>query len=114
MFFTEVFLGMALKDTVKKMERMLMDLAVDLRKASEKGNRAASQRVRTGTITFAKLAKQYRKESVSAEKKGSGKKRKKAKKTTRKKAVKKKTTKKKAVHKKTPVRKKKVARKKRR
>ncbi|WP_316356056.1 histone [Candidatus Neptunichlamydia sp. REUL1] len=105
---------MALKDTVKKMERMLMDLAVDLRKASEKGNRAASQRVRTGTITFAKVAKQYRKESVSAEKKGSGKKRKKAKKTTRKKVAKKKTTKKKAVHKKAPVRKKKVARKKRR
>lgn len=114
MFFTEVFLSMALKDTVKKMEEMLMDLAMDLRKASEKGNRAASQRVRTGTIKFAKLAKQYRKESVTADKKGSGTKRKKAKKTTRKKVAKKKVTKKTAVRKKAPVRKKKVARKKRR
>ncbi len=100
---------MALKDTVKKMERMLIDLAVDLRKASEKKNRAASQRVRTGTIMFAKLAKQYRKESVSSEKKRSGKKQKKAKKTTRKKSVKKKVA-----QKKTPGLKKKVARKKRR
>ena len=86
---------MALKDTVKKMERMLMDLAVDLKKASEKGNRAASQRVRTGTIKFAKLSKQYRKESVAADKKGSGTKLKKAKKTTRKKVAKKKAAKKK-------------------
>lgn len=105
---------MALKDTVKKMERMLMDLAVDLKKASEKGNRAASQRVRTGTIKFAKLSKQYRKESVAADKKGSGTKLKKAKKTTRKKVAKKKTTKRKVTRKKAPVRKKKVARKKRR
>ena len=105
---------MALKDTVKKMKRMLMDLAVDLTKASEKGNRAASQRVRTGTIKFAKISKQYRKESVAADKKGSGKKRKKAKKTTRKKVAKKKTTKRKVTRKKAPVRKKKVARKKRR
>lgn len=114
MFFTEVFLSMALKDTIKKMEGMLMDLAIDLRKASEKGNRAASQRVRTGTIKFAKLTKQYRKESVAADKKGSAGKRKKARKTTRKKVVKKKATKRKVTRKKTPVRKKKVARKKRR
>lgn len=86
---------MALSNTIKKMEGMLMDLAMDLRKASEKGNKAASQRVRTGTIQFAKLAKQYRKESVAAEKRGGGKKRK-AKKTTRKKATKKKTTRRKA------------------
>lgn len=86
------------------MEAMLMDLAMDLRKASEKGNKAASQRVRTGTIKFAKLAKQYRKESIAADKKG-GKKRK-AKKTTRKK----KATKKKATRKKAPARKKKAVR----
>ncbi|MBF5058983.1 histone [Candidatus Neptunochlamydia vexilliferae] len=99
---------MALKDTIRKMEGMLMDLAMDLRKASEKGNKAASQRVRTGTIQFARLAKQYRKESVSAEKKGGTKKRKKAKKTTRKKA-----TKKRAAPKRKTTRKKKVATKRR-
>lgn len=93
---------MALSNTIKKMEAMLMDLAMDLRKASEKGNKAASQRVRTGTIKFAKLAKQYRKESIAADRKG-GKKRK-AKKTTRKKATKRKATKRKA-----PARKKKKA-----
>ncbi|MCB1073378.1 MAG: histone [Chlamydiales bacterium] len=95
---------MTLSNTIKNMEAMLMDLAMDLRKASEKGNKAASQRVRTGTIKFAKLAKQYRKESIAADKKG-GKKRK-AKKTTRKK----KATKKKATRKKAPARKKKAVR----
>jgi len=105
---------MALKDTIKKMEGMLMDLAMDLRKASEKGNRAAAQRVRTGTIKFAKLSKQFRKESVAADKKSRGTKRKTAKKTTRKKAVKKKTVKRKVAKRKAPARKKKVARKKRR
>lgn len=93
---------MALSNTIKKMEAMLMDLAMDLRKASEKGNKAASQRVRTGTIKSAKLAKQYRKESIIADKK-SGKKRK-AKKTTRKKKM----TKKKATKRKAPARKKKT------
>lgn len=92
---------MALSNTIKQMEAMLMDLAMDLRKAAEKGNKAASQRVRTGTIKFAKLAKQYRKESIAEDRKG-GKKRK-AKKTTRKKA-----TKKKVARKKAPARKKKA------
>ena len=79
---------MALNNTIKKMEAMLVELAHDLRKASEKGNKAASQRVRTGTIKFAKLAKEYRKESIADGKKG-GKKRQ-AKKTARKKVAKKK------------------------
>lgn len=57
---------MKLTDIVKKMEEMLMDLAADLKKAFEKGNKAASQRVRTGTIAFGKLAKLYRKESITA------------------------------------------------
>ena len=91
---------MALKDTTRKMEAMLMDLAMDLRKSSEKGNKAASQRVRTGTIKFAKLAKQFRKESVAADRKGGGKKRKTAKKTTRKKVAKKKVVRKKKTRKK--------------
>lgn len=96
---------MALSNTIKQMEAMLMDLALDLRKASEKGNKAASQRVRTGTVKFAKLAKEYRKESIAADKKGG--KKKQAKKTVRKKkAVKKPVTRKKA-----PARKKKVAKK---
>lgn len=87
---------------MKKMEAMLIDLTIDLRKAAEKGNKAASQRVRTGTIKFAKLAKQYRKESIAVGKKGE--KKRKAKKTTRKKKV----AKKKATRKKAPVRKKKA------
>lgn len=111
----EVLPSMALKDTIKKMEAMIMDLAMDLRKASEKGNRAAAQRVRTGTIKFAKLSKQFRKESVAADKKGKKTKRKTAKKTTRKKATTKKATKRKATtRRKAPARKKKVARRKRR
>lgn len=59
---------MVLKDTVKKMDAMLKQIVSDLTKAFEKGNKAASQRVRTHTIKFAKLSKQYRKESVAAEK----------------------------------------------
>lgn len=92
---------MALSTTMKKMEAMLEELAHDLKKSAEKGNKAASQRVRTCTIKFAKLAKQYRKESVAAGKKA-GKKRK-AKKTTRKKV-----TKQKAVKRKAPARKQKA------
>ncbi|MDN3509077.1 MAG: hypothetical protein P0S93_03535 [Candidatus Neptunochlamydia sp.] len=66
---------------------MHIDLAMDLRKTSEKGNKAPSQRVRTGTVKFEKLAKQYRKESIAADKKG-GKKRKSKQTTRKKKAVK--------------------------
>lgn len=58
---------MVLKDTVKKMDAMLEQIASDLTKAYEKGNKAASQRVRTNTIKFAKLSKQYRKESIAVE-----------------------------------------------
>lgn len=60
---------MTLKVTVKSMHTLLSALKRDLEKA-EKGNKAASQRVRTGTIKLGKLSKKYRKESVSAEKKG--------------------------------------------
>ncbi len=104
---------MALKDTIRKMEKMLTDLAKDLKKASEKGNKAASQRVRTGTIQFAKLAKQYRKESVAAGRKGGTTKRKKAKKTTRKKATKKRAAPKRTTPKRKVAKKKKVATKRR-
>ncbi|MBN1915315.1 MAG: histone [Parachlamydiales bacterium] len=60
---------MALKDVIKTMHHLLGHLVKDLTKA-EGGNKAASQRVRTGSIKLEKVAKQYRKESVSAEKKG--------------------------------------------
>ncbi|MCB1075625.1 MAG: hypothetical protein KDK59_08845 [Simkania sp.] len=73
---------MALKDTVKKMHTMLEEMVGDLKKA-ERGIKAASQRVRTGTIKFAKLAKLYRKESMIAERGG--------KKTAKKKTPQKKT-----------------------
>ena len=60
---------MALKDTVKTMHTLISALKRDLDKA-ERGNKAASQRVRTTSIKLEKLAKKYRKESVHAEKKG--------------------------------------------
>ena len=59
---------MGLKETVKDMHSLLEHLVHNLRKA-EKGNKAASQRVRTGSIKLSKIAKVYRKESVQEEKK---------------------------------------------
>ena len=94
--------NMALKDTENKLEKLLEQLSYDLVKA-RKGNKAAMQRVRTGTIQLAKIAKVYRKESVVAGKKGAAKK-----KTTKKKVVKKKTT----ATKKAPVKRKVAAKKK--
>lgn len=73
---------MALKDTVKRMHTLLEDLSKDLQKASEKGNKTASQRVRTNSIKFSKLSKQYRRESVDSECRG-----KKQKKSVKKKIV---------------------------
>lgn len=60
---------MALKDTINKMKNLLDDLSKDLDKATG-GNKAASQRVRTGSIKLEKVAKVYRKESVAADRKG--------------------------------------------
>lgn len=60
---------MALKDTVHKLKTLLHEVSRDLEKATD-GNKAASQRVRTGTIKLERCAKCYRKESVAAEKKG--------------------------------------------
>ena len=86
---------MALKDTMKNLFSLLEGLINDLNK-SEKGNKAASQRVRTGSIKLEKVAKKYRKESIAAEKKGTFKKKttakvakKSAKKVAKKKPVKK-------------------------
>lgn len=58
---------MALKDTVKHLRDLLSHITVDLDKA-EGGNKAASQRVRTGTVKLEKIAKAYRKESIKSEK----------------------------------------------
>ncbi len=57
---------MALKETINQMRQYLIELTHDLEKAAE-GNRAAAQRVRTGSIHFAKVTKTFRKESVAAE-----------------------------------------------
>jgi hypothetical protein len=58
---------MALKDTYKHLKDLLIAITHDLDKA-ENGNKAASQRVRTGTVKMEKIAKLYRKESIKSEK----------------------------------------------
>ncbi len=65
---------MALKTNIDTMNKLLEQITKDLVKAC-RGNKAASQRVRTGTIKLEKVAKMYRKESVQEEKSGTGKKR---------------------------------------
>jgi hypothetical protein len=58
---------MSLSETMGKLEHLLVGLAKDLQKVS-RGNRAAAQRVRVGTLHMEKVGKQFRKESVAAEK----------------------------------------------
>lgn len=58
---------MALKETVKHLRDLLANITQDLEKA-DNGNKAASQRVRTGTVRLEKVAKSYRKESIKTEK----------------------------------------------
>ncbi len=60
---------MALSDTINKLEILLLSIAKDLEKTS-RGNKAAAQRVRVGTIRLERVAKIFRKESVAAEKGG--------------------------------------------
>jgi hypothetical protein len=62
---------MALKDNIKHLRELLHNISHDLEKA-ENGNKAASQRVRTGTVRLEKVAKQYRKESIKSEKQTKG------------------------------------------
>jgi DNA-binding protein H-NS len=64
---------MALNDTVKNLRNLLSHITHDLEKA-ERGNKAASQRVRTGTVKLEKIAKLYRKESIKTERSFKGKK----------------------------------------
>lgn len=56
-----------LDQIVTFMQNLLSGITVDLDK-STKGNKAASQRVRTGTVKLEKVAKLYRKESILSEK----------------------------------------------
>jgi hypothetical protein len=58
---------MSIVETIKEIRHILAALTIDLEKAAH-GNKAASQRVRTGTIKLEKGAKKYRKESIKAEK----------------------------------------------
>jgi len=62
---------MSLQSTTKELKDLLCNLTHDLEKA-EGGNKAASQRVRTGTVKLEKVAKRYRKESILTEKKTKG------------------------------------------
>ncbi len=62
---------MALNVTFKHLTDLLNQISHDLVKA-EKGNKAASQRVRTGTVKLEKVAKLYRKESIKSEKANKG------------------------------------------
>lgn len=65
---------MAIKDTYKHLKDLLLAITHDLDKA-EGGNKAASQRVRTGTVKLEKVAKLFRKESIKSEKQTKGTKR---------------------------------------
>lgn len=62
---------MSIKDTYKHLRELLSHITSDLEK-SENGNKAASQRVRTGTVKLEKIAKSFRKESIATEKKTKG------------------------------------------
>jgi hypothetical protein len=55
---------MGLKESISAMKDLMHLMCRDLDKTS-RGNRAAAQRVRTSSVKFAKLAKDFRKESVS-------------------------------------------------
>jgi hypothetical protein len=60
---------MSLAETMSKLEDLLCNLSKDLGKVT-RGNKSAAQRVRVGTLRLEKVGKQFRKESVVAEKSG--------------------------------------------
>jgi hypothetical protein len=60
---------MSLAETMNKLETILASIAKDLEKVT-RGNASAAQRVRVGTLRLEKVGKQFRKESVAAEKSG--------------------------------------------
>jgi hypothetical protein len=65
---------MALDETMLQLNAIVAKLVMDLGKA-HRGNKSAAQRVRVSTLDLEKLGKQYRKESVAAEKRTRPKKR---------------------------------------
>ena len=74
---------MALSETMSKLELLLLSIIKDLPKVN-RGNRTAAQRVRVKTIHIEKVAKDFLKESVAAEKGGKLKKKSAAKKKAKK------------------------------
>jgi len=60
---------MSLGDTMGNLEHLLVSVSNDISKV-RKGNKSAAQRVRVGTLSLEKIGKQFRKESVKAEKTG--------------------------------------------
>ncbi len=56
-----------LKETIQRMKALISAMGRDIEK-SERGNKAAAQRVRTATIQFGKLTKIYRQQSIALEK----------------------------------------------
>ena len=60
---------MSLNETMNQLNHLLMSVSKDLTKV-QRGNKAAAQRVRVGTIKLEKISKVFRKESVLAEKSG--------------------------------------------
>ena len=75
---------MSLNETMNQLSALLATVTRDLGKV-HRGNKAAAQRVRVGTINLEKIAKRFRKESVAAERSGKFKKKPAAKKAKRKK-----------------------------
>ncbi|MCF7806266.1 MAG: histone, partial [Simkaniaceae bacterium] len=63
---------MALQQTIDQMKQYLSCINNDIEKAV-KGNKAASQRVRTNSIRLEKVGKLYRRESIKWEKSGGAK-----------------------------------------
>lgn len=55
---------MCLKDNMLLMQELMHAMVRDLEKTA-KGNRAAAQRVRIATVHFARVAKEFRKESMA-------------------------------------------------
>lgn len=60
---------MTLKETMQQLDHLLANVVKDLTKV-HRGNKAAAQRVRVGTIKLERIAKVFRRESVAAEKGG--------------------------------------------
>ncbi|MEN9654511.1 MAG: hypothetical protein RL235_623 [Chlamydiota bacterium] len=60
---------MALADTMRQLSCLAQALIRDLVKV-DRGNKTAAQRVRVQTLSLAKIGKKFRKESISLQKSG--------------------------------------------